>query len=623
MPESPPSSQWRRALAAVQGRRSVSLLGVLIVGVLGLYPTYSLELRVFGSSALASVAVIALSLASALVLLVADRTVLRNRAARTVSIFTVVLVYVSAGAVRPVVSWLLALNSVSADQQLSLSRIAQAALAACIGLSVVAIALDANDRQLSVIRALRIETSRLQVARRQNTALLEDERRQLTSSVLVSADSMLGDLSDELARASRDDVTSSALRMCAAKIRAAVDEVVRPLSRSARQTPIATVDLEPMVVESRSAALRRLVRNAFLVRPYQPGIFSAALFLECVASFPSHFGVIGWAYCLVCPALVFVMMSFFERALPTSRLRAMSSGARVAAVLGVLIVTEFVAFWIPMMIWDSRNGGVRIDASYSSSGLIIYLSLWFLIAVGAAAIDRRELATVELMSVESALKFELAQQQIQLDEVARKLSNVLHGDVQSQLIAVALSLNMAADGFDRDHDAANARAALRDAQHVVDGLAFDDATFLDDTFRTATFVDAIGQVTQVWQGLIDVETVIPSQVAAVIEASPTCAAALVRLTGEAITNAAKHGAAGWVRITIDVDDGIANLTAEDDGIGPPSLVRPGAGLERATIGAAQVQLEMRPEGGARLSASFTFEISQRTDLLDSAVAATA
>ena len=61
------------------------------------------------------------------------------------------------------------------------------------------------------------------------------------------------------------------------------------------------------------------------------------------------------------------------------------------------------------------------------------------------------------MSVESALKFELAQQQIQLDEVARKLSNVLHGDVQSQLIAVALSLNMAADGFDRDHDAANAR----------------------------------------------------------------------------------------------------------------------------------------------------------------------
>ena len=44
-----------------------------------------------------------------------------------------------------------------------------------------------------------------------------------------------------------------------------------------------------------------------------------------------------------------------------------------------------------MMIWDSRNGGVRIDASYSSSGLIICLSLWFLIAVGAAAIDRRDL----------------------------------------------------------------------------------------------------------------------------------------------------------------------------------------------------------------------------------------
>ena len=274
-----------------------------------------------------------------------------------------------------------------------------------------------------------------------------------------------------------------------------------------------------------------------------------------------------------------------------------------------------------MMIWDSRNGGVRIDASYSSSGLIIYLSLWFLIAVGAAAIDRRELATVELMSVESALKFELAQQQIQLDEVARKPSNVLHGDVQSQLIAVALSLNMAADGFDRDHDAANARAALRDAQHVVDGLAFDDATFLDDTFRTATLLTPSGRSHR-WQGLIDVETVIPSQVAAVIEASPTCAAALVRLTGEAITNAAKHGAAGWVRITIDVDDGIANLTAEDDGIGPPSLVRPGAGLERATI-EQLAQLEMRPKVGARLSASFTFEISQRTDLLDSAVAATA
>lgn len=50
-----------------------------------------------------------------------------------------------------------------------------------------------------------------------------------------------------------------------------------------------------------------------------------------------------------------------------------------------------------MMIWDSRNGGVRIDASYSSSGLIIYLSLWFLIAVGAAADPiRRQLATVDV-----------------------------------------------------------------------------------------------------------------------------------------------------------------------------------------------------------------------------------
>ena len=60
--------------------------------------------------------------------------------------------------------------------------------------------------------------------------------------------------------------------------------------------------------------------------------------------------------------------------------------------------------------------------------------------------------------------------------------------------------------------------------------------------------------------------------------------AVVGAVGEALTNAAKHGAAGRATVFVDVDDAVF-VSVKDDGQGfDPTTTDPGLGTERSIIG---------------------------------------
>jgi two-component system, NarL family, sensor histidine kinase UhpB len=87
---------------------------------------------------------------------------------------------------------------------------------------------------------------------------------------------------------------------------------------------------------------------------------------------------------------------------------------------------------------------------------------------------------------------------------------------------------------------------------------------------------------------------------------PEADAAIFRLVQEGLTNAARHGAAKQVWITIAATEGAIRVTVEDDGVG--FVARDGGGMglkgmrERLSALKGEMTLNDRPGGGTRLQA---------------------
>ncbi|MFC0628491.1 sensor histidine kinase [Kribbella deserti] len=79
--------------------------------------------------------------------------------------------------------------------------------------------------------------------------------------------------------------------------------------------------------------------------------------------------------------------------------------------------------------------------------------------------------------------------------------------------------------------------------------------------------------------------------------------ALYRAAQEGLTNVQRHAGAQHVRLTVELGDRAAELTLDDDGIGPP--ITPGNGLrgvrERVELVSGRLNLLEAPGGGTRLA----------------------
>jgi two-component system, NarL family, sensor kinase len=187
----------------------------------------------------------------------------------------------------------------------------------------------------------------------------------------------------------------------------------------------------------------------------------------------------------------------------------------------------------------------------------------------------------------------------------RRIARDLHDGAVQDLVGVSYGLTAAADAIDtatRDSTAAVMREAAAGTRRTIKELR----TLLVDIYppdlhRTGLEAALRDLVAPLGPRGIDVHLDLPPDV----ELSPAAETVLFRCAQEALRNAAKHSNASRVDIRLDLADGLARLTVEDDGKGFAGGAEEGhLGLrllaDLATEAGGRLELDSWPGRGTRV-----------------------
>jgi signal transduction histidine kinase len=225
----------------------------------------------------------------------------------------------------------------------------------------------------------------------------------------------------------------------------------------------------------------------------------------------------------------------------------------------------------------------------------------FLLILLASSIDRhlsgvrsqvQELAamTAQIAAINEALLADIAAEK-------RRVALLLHGPVQGRLAAVALLLRLEASS-----DSEESRAQVHERCLVIlDHIVADLTQVLDGSFDYGQCLqDRLDQLTQQWSGLVTVSVIIHPGVEHAVANEPELRLWIFDIIEEGINNAVTHGDASHVDVTIHAGEGLAETCVIDNGSGCGEAPTPGLGL--ATIGRAPAQwsLSSTALGGSEL-----------------------
>jgi signal transduction histidine kinase len=216
------------------------------------------------------------------------------------------------------------------------------------------------------------------------------------------------------------------------------------------------------------------------------------------------------------------------------------------------------------------------------------------------------LADAAAVAIENARLFAQARLTATMAE-RNRLARELHDTIAQGLTAVAMQIEAAQRGLDRDGERARARltrahelarATLDDVRRSVWTLAepLVDGAALGVTL--AELVQRFGERTGVAAAYRSSGPPPPLDAAA--------ASQIVRMVQEALQNVEKHANAAYVTVELHTDNNSIQITVLDDGVGfdPARAHNGGFGLtglrERARLAGATLTIESAPGGGTRM-----------------------
>lgn len=242
--------------------------------------------------------------------------------------------------------------------------------------------------------------------------------------------------------------------------------------------------------------------------------------------------------------------------------------------------------------------------------LYAFVLAFVLLLVGALVSERR--GQQQLARANQRLRdyARLREERAILQE-RNRIARELHDSIGHHLIAQSIQLENADLFFDAARDRAAShlekarqlgKAALADIRNSVATLRSNPAaSTLGEPLTTA--------LAALLQDFSDPERCsIVSQIALPREPPPSVAIALYRVAQEALTNAAKHGRASRIAVSLEGGDGNIRLAIADDGCGfEPSENSTGFGLqnmtERVSALGGQLRIVSQPGAGCQILAT--------------------
>lgn len=231
--------------------------------------------------------------------------------------------------------------------------------------------------------------------------------------------------------------------------------------------------------------------------------------------------------------------------------------AAVMVLIGVILVLiVWTGVLAPILV------GVPVDELSDSS--LVVTTVWIPVLVITTGMVLSAVRSGD--EVVRRLREVIEGQQVAMDaeaaesaRIQQELAAVLHGSVQSRLLAAAAVIRQPAIHGDGDPDP---RAAMQEALTMMSQRLASSISFQSD----------VEEAVQSWIPLM--------QVAAHgidCDVPDSLRAAAIRVIEEGLSNAYRHGGASEVRIEIGADSSTVRVVVNDNGQGPAPAITPGLG----------------------------------------------
>ena len=356
----------------------------------------------------------------------------------------------------------------------------------------------------------------------------------------------------------------------ARELRTAAQDTVRPLSQQLWSRTAA---------RDTSIRVSQVLRNIVTKQPFRP--VALALILV-VTGFASSIALYGWGWGIAIQVsgilIIFVLLGSANSAMrrwPSHHVIIFVS-ASILLQLGALIN-------FPLREWQQEQPYTWAEAIAAAViGIIIIL-----LTSGAGSVRsyRDDVARTFQSDIDRELIESMAASR-QVAQLARESARILHGTVQTRLIACAVAIERASET--RDADAFH--EALREAQAVL------AQSTINTNPNSISLVEEVQRKVQLWSGLCDITVDVDPRLA---EIQGRFARDVGRVVEEGLSNAIRHGNATSIQVRVSRSNSSVNVEVDDNGIGPQRGL-PGLGSSLLDSVSPVWKLSALPVG-ARLS----------------------
>lgn len=358
---------------------------------------------------------------------------------------------------------------------------------------------------------------------------------------------------------------ADAVKKSAADLREAIDVVVRPLSKelafehqSLSSSAQQFQDKDQYLADYLSRKVRRSSRENFPLRQILSPLLT--LLLSVVFIPPAMLTVYGPMASLRSAGtliLLGILMAIIRRRAGSITM------ASIAAVLLPTVLAALSAFAISSAFWGFQSlteGPVAVTLSFS---LVTFGTTSFLYVTA-----RRKGIVDQSEQTNQAIELLLSRLRQEVWVIRRELARLVHGQVQSRLLAAAMRLSKIDQPTSEDIALAQADV-MAAISAVATGLNEEEESF---TAQYSRIVDA-------WEGVCYITLHAERTLTALIDNDRIARTCVAEVIGEAVANAAKHSEAAAVSISLDTQvEGYVTVTITTSGeLGNAESARSGYG----------------------------------------------
>lgn len=392
-----------------------------------------------------------------------------------------------------------------------------------------------------------------QVSRRSRLltdSLLIDETREDVADIAIQMRQMLAQDIDvalsparvsieERLRHQADALEDEDWTETARELRAAVSETVGPLSR---QLWAPDVPGEPRLT------LWSIVRNVVTQQPFQPLALALVVFVTFFAGLVDALGwVAGLGTVLAGTALVWLALTLTNvvmRRWPRHH----------AAIYLVTILVLEAGHLLPFTVRTSLGATPHSPLEFVVAAIIGVVLAILTSAFGSLRDYREGAARAVVIRADQELTATITASR-QVAQLARESARVLHGTVQTRLIACAVAIERAS----QTRDVEAFRTALREAHDVL-----TQASYAEDMAET-TLASEVDRKVRLWSGLCNITVNLDPDL---VTTRGRRARDVGRVVEEGLSNAIRHGGADHIAIHIAGSSEGILIEIADNGSGP-------------------------------------------------------